>query len=236
MKYLNQKKPTNSEYQSQNIYPSIFAVPSQGMTYTVNINQEFGDCHTFDEVISLLNVATPDDLVIFNINSCGGQLFSLIALKNAIKMSMCQIEMRLLGEASSAASALFLTDADRYIVGENSMMMIHNMICGTGYSDTYKIIDRAKYNEKMNDRFVKETYKDFLTDKEIESVLNGKEIYLEDFEIEQRLNDRTNKRVKEFNQTLQNATNVDYVDWETEDLEVEIALLQDELKSRKKVS
>ena len=84
----------------------------------------------------------------------------------------------------------FLENADGYKIHEDSCMMIHSMQCGTGYTDANTIATRAEHNKKINERFVRNTYKDFLTEDEIESVLNAKEIYLEDFEIRERLEKR----------------------------------------------
>ena len=170
--------------------PSIFATPNNGVQYSVNVSQVVGSPHTFDWVIHLLSTATPEDIINFNINSNGGDFYSLIALRNAIRQTEAQVYMNLLGMAASAGSALFLENADGYTIHEDSCMMIHSMQCGTGYTDANTIATRAEHNKKINERFVRNTYKDFLTEDEIESVLNSKEIYLEDYEIRERLQQR----------------------------------------------
>ena len=177
--------------------PSIFATPNHGVHYSVNVSQVFGSPHTFDEVIHLLSVATPEDIINFNINSNGGDFYSLVALRNAIRQTEAQVYMNLLGMCASAGSALFLENADGYKIHEDSCMMIHSMQCGTGYTDANTIATRAEHNKKINERFVRNTYKDFLTEDEIESVLNSKEIYLEDFEIRERLQKREEIRAQQ---------------------------------------
>ena len=177
--------------------PSIFATPNYGVQYSVNVSQVFGSPHTFDEVIHLLSVATPEDVINFNINSNGGDFYSLVALRNAIRQTEAQVYMNLLGMCASAGSALFLENADGYKIHEDSCMMIHSMQCGTGYTDANTIATRAEHNKKINERFVRNTYKDFLTEYEIESVLNSKEIYLEDFEIRERLQQREEMKAQE---------------------------------------
>lgn len=177
--------------------PSIFATPNHGVHYSVNVSQVFGSPHTFDEVIHLLSVATPEDIINFNINSNGGDFYSLVALRNAIRQTEAQVYMNLLGMCASAGSALFLENADGYKIHEDSCMMIHSMQCGTGYTDANTIATRAEHNKKINERFVRNTYKDFLTEDEVESVLNSKEIYLEDFEIRERLQKREEIRAQQ---------------------------------------
>ena len=185
--------------------PSIFATPSHGVHYSVNVSQVFGSPFNFDEVIHLLTVATPEDVIHFNINSNGGDFYSLVALRNAIRQTEAQVYMNLLGMAASAGSALFLESADGYTIHEDSCMMIHSMQCGTGYTDANTIATRAEHNKKINERFVRNTYKDFLTGDEIESVLDGKEIYLEDYEIRERLQQREEIKAQQQSQAEQNA-------------------------------
>ena len=186
--------------------PSIFATPNHGVHYSVNVSQVFGSPSSFDEVIHLLTVATPEDIINFNINSNGGDFYSLVALRNAIRQTEAQVYMNLLGMAASAGSALFLENADGYKIHEDSCMMIHSMQCGTGYTDANTIATRAEHNKKINERFVRNTYKDFLTEDEIESVLNAKEIYLEDFEIRERLQQREEMKAQQQQlQATQNA-------------------------------
>ena len=187
--------------------PSIFATPNHGVHYSVNVSQVFGSPHSFDEVIHLLSVATPEDIINFNINSNGGDFYSLVALRNAIRQTEAQVYMNLLGMAASAGSALFLENADGYKIHEDSCMMIHSMQCGTGYTDANTIATRAEHNKKINERFVRNTYKDFLTEDEIESVLNSREIYLEDFEIRERLEKREEIKAQRQSQDEQDFLN-----------------------------
>lgn len=225
--------------QEENKYPAIFATPCNGVNYTVNVSQVFGDAYTFDEVIHILSISSPDDHIVFNINSDGGSLYSLIALRNAIRSTQANIHMNLLGMAASAGGALFLEAAHSYQVHDDSCLMIHNMICGTGYDDAHKIVTRAEHNKKVNERFIKETYKDFLTEEEINQVIQGKEIYLEDFEIRKRLQHRENEKMKERMSELDKP--LDLSQYTDEELENELSLykedvkmIQNELKKRKK--
>lgn len=221
-------------YEEENKYPTIFATP-RGSQYSINVSQVFGNAHTFDEVIHVLMTATPEDIIVFHINSDGGQLFSLVALKNAITSSQAQIHMNLMGMAASAGSALFLTDGvSSYSIGDNTCMMIHNMISGTGYDNTITIKTRADYNMKMNERFVRETYKDFLLESEINDVIfNAREIYLEDFEIRERLQKREELKAQQMKQEFEDSVNAepDLSQFSVEELEEEIQLCKEDIKS-----
>lgn len=169
--------------------PSIIASQDRGCSFTVNITQDFGDANTFDHVIDLLMNATEADDIYFNINSAGGNLFSLVALQNAIYSTRANYHMVLMGEASSAGGALFLTKgASSYAVGDNTMLMIHPVQCGVGYGSATGNLNRADANKKLNDKFIRYTYEGFLTEEEILDVVrNDKEIYLFDDDIRSRI-------------------------------------------------
>ena len=172
--------------------PSIIASSDRGCTYTVNITQDFGDANTFDHVIDLLINANEHDDIVFNINSSGGNLFSLVALQNAIYSTRAKYHMVLMGEASSAGGALFLTKgASSYAVGDNTMLMIHPVQCGSGYGSATSQVNRAEANKKLNDKFIRYTYEGFLTEEEIlEVTKHDKEIYLFDDDIRDRIVER----------------------------------------------
>lgn len=169
--------------------PSIIASQDRGCSFTVNITQDFGEANTFDHVIDLLLNATEADDVYFNINSAGGNLFSLVALQNAIYSTRARYHMVLMGEASSAGGALFLTKgASSYAVGDNTLLMIHPVQCGGHYGNATANLNRADANKKLNDKFIRYTYEGFLSEEEILDVTrNDKEIYLFDDDIRDRI-------------------------------------------------
>ena len=224
----------------QEKYPSIFA-NQIGTHYQISMQQIFGNPYLYDETIYLLQTASPNDVVSFTINSDGGDLMSLVALQNAIRMSEAKIVMILLGACASAGGAFFLTDADEYIVGSFTHMMVHNMICGVGFDDTQKIATRARFNESLNIRFVQECYEGFLTEQEIYDVThNSKELYLDEFEIRNRLAQREQKRaeeaqedsiaqLKEFEET-----EFDYSELPLQELEEELQMYNEDIKKLRK--
>ena len=224
----------------QEKYPSIFATQI-GTHYQVSMQQVFGNPYLYDETIYLLQTASPHDVVSFTINSDGGDLMSLVALQNAIRMSEARIVMILLGTCASAGGAFFLTDADEYIVGSFTHMMIHNMICSVGYDDTQKIATRAKFNESLNTRFVKESYHGFLTEQEIHDVtFNSKELYLDEFEIRERLQLREQKRMEEAQEEAVQQlkefeeAEFDYSELDLEELEEELQMYNEDIKKLRK--
>lgn len=172
--------------------PTIFAHPASGVKYTVNLTDDFDKPHTFDQVVALLSTATEEDEIVFNINSAGGYIDSLNMLLGWKAVCPARQVHVLMGNASSAASAFFLSKADQYVVGSNSTMMIHEF--QSGVYGTNSNNDRRNAHSRVECiKFIQNTYSDFLTEHEIEEVLKGVEIYLSSQEITERLASRLSK-------------------------------------------
>lgn len=214
--------------------PSIIVSQRGGFNYSVGITQNFGDGHLFDDVIALLDNATELDSITFNINSRGGNLFSLIALQNAISTTLAEFHMVLLGEASSAAGALFLTNgASSYRIGKNTMLMIHSVQAGSGYGAASEIKLRSDINSSLNERYVESSYSNFLTDAEIHDVVfNNREIYMFDDEIKDRLSARIACQNQEIEE-LAEGDDFSFDGVSDEELNLELYSILDEMKKRK---
>lgn len=169
--------------------PTIFAQPASGMKYTVNITDDFDKPHTFDQVIALLSTATEEDEIVFNINSAGGYVDTLNMVLGWKALCPARQVHVLMGNASSAASAFFLSKADQYIVGERATMMVHEYQAGT-YGSQSNNERRTAHTSQECAKYIKDTYSDFLTEEEISDVLKGVEVYLNSEQIAERLDKR----------------------------------------------
>jgi len=196
MDYIQTKRKATQQPQftfpDQTTYPAIFVEeidngedvePSR--IFTITITSDIVSPDVYDEVVGVLTSAKESDIVVFLINSIGGELNSLTYLTNAIDDTEAHVVGKLMGIAASAAGALFL-NCHKQIVGRHTTMMIHNASYGSLGKDR-DVLSHVLFTSKQNERFVRDTYKDFLTEEEIESVINGAELYFDDDEIEQRL-------------------------------------------------
>ena len=93
------------------------------------------------------------------------------------------------GNASSAASAFFLSNADEYVVSDMASMMIHEYQTSNGGSNS-NVIKQATHTAKENEKFIRSCYEYFLDEAEIEDTLKGVEHYLSADEIRKRLQKR----------------------------------------------
>ena len=193
---------TNGIYDAEGTSPSIHAIPKQGFHYIVSITDDFDEPKYYDEVVALLSTASEEDTITFNINSNGGYVSSLAMLLTW--KSMCkayQIHV-LSGNASSAASAFFLSNADEYVVSDMASMMIHEYQTSNGGSNS-NVIKQATHTAKENEKFIRSCYEYFLTEAEIEDTLKGVEHYLSADEIRERLQKREEIKAQQQHQSEQ---------------------------------
>ena len=208
IKTINSKTTTNGIYDAEGTFPSIHAIPNAGHKFIVSITDDFDEPRYYDEVVALLASAGEDDTIIWNINSKGGFVDTLQMLLGWKAMCQAKQVHVLCGDASSCASAFFLSEADEYIVSEGATLFIHEFQVGNRGTNS-NVVRRVEHTTKENERFVRETYKGFLDESkgEIDEVLRGVEFYFNADEIRQRLQQREEIKAQQQSQAEQDFLN-----------------------------
>ena len=215
--------------------PTIYGVPYGGIKYIVNITDDFDDAKSFDEVVALLANATEDDEITWNIVSRGGYINSLEMLLGWKQMCVAKQIHVLTSEAASCSTAFFLSPADEYLVFDTASFMIHESSYGSGGTAS-NVRRHTQHVDKKNDKFVRDTYKGFLSEDEIEDVLKGVEIYLDSNDIRERLDKRERTRREEAQQEVVTQLeqleefDFDYSELSIEELEEELKLHREDMK------
>lgn len=199
--------------------------------YDVMFDRQIDNASEWHEEMYVLRQLVEGDLCQIHINSGGGALSTFSAVQHVMKNSPAHFHAILEGDASSAASMLFLI-ADSQEVSDFAEMMIHQAQVGYG-SHAQGFKSAADMLTKQNQTIIHEVYKDFLTEEEIADVLKGAEIWLDSSEIKERLEKRTAIReerekidtLKSYNvetlaaQYLQDLlTDCQYLDYNTSDV------------------
>lgn len=219
--------------------PTIYGVPYGGIKYIVNITDDFDDAKSFDEVVALLANATEDDEITWNIVSRGGYITSLEMLLGWKEMCQAKQIHVLTSEAASAATAFFLSPADQYLVFDTASFMIHESNYGSGGTAS-NVRRHTEHVDKKNDKFIRNTYKDFLDESEIEDVLKGVEIYLDADAIRERLSLREQKRMEQAQEEVAQQIKefeemeFDYGELTIEELEEELQMHTEDMKKVRK--
>lgn len=175
----------SDEFEGNKENLGFFVQTQVARQYTVTIDEPFIQPSYYRGIISMLMNATEADSVIFLLNSPGGMYSGLVALIEAVKMTDATTMAVLIGECASAAS-IFALHCDTVFVSDNATMLCHNISYGTGGKGS-DILSHVQHVSKTSEKLLRGTYEHFLSPKEIDELLNGREIYLDSEEIKERL-------------------------------------------------
>jgi ATP-dependent protease ClpP protease subunit len=174
-----------------------YFVQSNSMSnYTVPIDTNIGDPSMYRGVLQMLLNADEQDTVTFMINSNGGLLSGLLTLLEGINMTEANTVAVIVGSADSAAS-MFALHCNEIYVSDNASMLAHGIQYNTGGKGS-DILAHVQHISGTTRKLIKKTYKHFLSEQEIEDMLNGKEIYMDAEEIVGRLEQRQELREAEY--------------------------------------
>jgi len=164
--------------------------------YDVSIRDAIDSNDYFADLIELLRTATQEDVFHLYFSTDGGMLDATQELLAAMSVTEATVVGHLVNKAISAGSIIFL-NCHEWQVYSGSFMMVHQMSYSAG-GGNQNVKGQVDFYARMNEKLVKNTYTGFLTPEEIQDVLNGKDVYLEDVEVAERL-----EQYAEFRQFMQ---------------------------------
>jgi ATP-dependent protease ClpP protease subunit len=135
--------------------------------------------------------ASEHDIIRIYINSPGGDLTTAIQFMRVLSDSAATVMVSVEGACMSAATMIMLC-ADSYEISPHSMFMFHNYSGGT-IGKGGEMYDNIVFERKWSEGLLREIYEDFLTDEEIESMLNNKDLWLDGEEVLARLKEKVAK-------------------------------------------
>lgn len=165
--------------------------------YIVRMHNPIGAASEYANLFNLLDSAGEDDEIKLDLSSPGGSLDTCILLRRAIKDCAAPVTCRIGPTCASAAGAIALA-CDGWEVDDMSTMMVHTGSFAPGYGKVHDIHAASAHTLEQIRRFVRSTYNDFLTDAEIDAVLDGKEMYIGPEELEERLEVYSEARETEY--------------------------------------
>lgn len=162
---------------------------------------DIGEASDYIELCDVLRSASPNDEILIRINSGGGSLATANMLVNAIRESQAHVHGFIESTCASAATLVYLA-CHSYSLSDDADMMIHTSSSIYGGKEheqhSYVTFSRKKIHKMMRNR-----YAGFLTETEIENVLNGQDYYFDSEEIAERLENFTEFQQKKFEAELE---------------------------------
>jgi ATP-dependent protease ClpP protease subunit len=137
------------------------------------------------ELIQTLKGADPQDTVFIYLNTNGGNLYTTVQIMAAMTSSNAKVITCIEGQVCSAGTFIFLK-GDTKIVNPHCTFMIHNYSQSTS-GKGHEIINQINYMEGYFDGLAADIYGDFLTEKEINNIINGDDLWMGSHEVVERL-------------------------------------------------
>lgn len=141
----------------------------------------------------MLHTASENDEFILNINSPGGIIDSAIMVSDAIKCSNARVTARLTGTVASAATIIALV-CDELITSDSLAFMVHNYSSGS-QGKGHEMKARQQFIDRELNRAFRDYYQDFLSESEISDIIEGKDIWLNNIEVDERWKNKTRSAI-----------------------------------------
>jgi ATP-dependent protease ClpP protease subunit len=168
--------------------PYINSLPRNNTLHEVFIDDYIDEPSKYRQLISLLLNAPPGDEVFIYLNSGGGNLDTAAAIINGIAITQAEVSAFIMGSCHSAASIIAMY-CHQVHVFDSAYMMVHTAsFASAGNTPTIKA--HTDFTIKQVQKILEDAYEGFLDAKELESVKNGIEIWLDAEQIKKRLGNR----------------------------------------------
>jgi len=166
----------------------------------VNIHEFYlcGTIESADEYIEWFDTirhSGSTDVIRLFINSYGGDLFTAIQFMRVLSETEATVIVSVEGACMSAATMIFLC-ADQFEVSEHTVFMFHNYSSGV-FGKGGEMFDQLQHERIWSEKLMRDIYKDFLSNDEINSMMNNKDLWMDGEEVIKRLEIKKAKMAEE---------------------------------------
>jgi len=148
-----------------------------GVTYHFYIHGDIGDSSGYIDLLDTLYNASANDVVILHLNTGGGYLDTAIEIIHAMSSTDATVVTSADGLVASAGSLIFFAGA-AFIIGSFCEVMLHDGSSGS-MGKINETLKSAEFLSKRLSNLYHKVYGRFFTHDEVESVLNGSDLYLD---------------------------------------------------------
>lgn len=152
------------------------------------ITDTINEPYEYNELCHRLRVAPASTTITLHINTPGGLMDSAIMILNAMSESKATIIGNLSGTVASAGTVLALA-CDQLVIGQHLTFMIHNYSGGMVGKGHEMKAHQEFVDKNLNDAF-KSFYAGFLTPKEMQNIIDGRDLWLSSNEVAERWTNR----------------------------------------------
>lgn len=165
----------------------IFTRPG-GTIYDLYLSGPIEGPDLYVDWMDTIRNAYQGDDVIIHINSGGGVIDTALQMLRCISETTAHVTCSVEGSCMSAATMIFLA-GDTLLISPHSLFMFHNYSGGT-FGKGGEMYDNVVFEREWSRRFLQDIYKNFLTDQEIQAMLDNKDIWMHSEEVIERCKKR----------------------------------------------
>lgn len=175
MEYLNSARRNYYEGQPQEFMVGF--IPHRSGTYRIEIDDAIECVSQFSTAIQVLENAKEEDEIVIYLQTPGGSVNAGEAFVHAMRKCLAPIHIVATGGVHSMGTHI-LMEADSVELSHGFNALVH---CGSdgAYGNVNEYRAKSKFDSEFRDRQFREAYEGFLTEDEISSALEGKDIWLD---------------------------------------------------------
>lgn len=184
-----QIKPNNSCEDNYYAEPfKLYAKPA-GMEYTIDMNEPFVHPKQFEYVVHAMENATENDSFCINLTTPGGAIHAVLPLLGAMENTHAHVHVHACSDVASAGT-LVLLRADSVSLNNHIEIMFHQCRFGS-YGPAYNVERQVEHILRSSKRLMREVYRHFFTEDELQRILTGTDWYMEKEEFIERYEKRS---------------------------------------------
>ena len=166
------------------VWDSVVPIVISGVQRDVYISDGIGEPGLYNEVCHMLRTSNKYETITIHLNTPGGIVDSAFMIIDAIKQSKAKVQAHLSGMVASAGTMIALS-CDSLKVAKHTSFMVHNYsggIAGKGH----EMKARQEFADRSLAKAFTEFYEGFLTEAEIQEVIDGKDLWIDEIEVLER--------------------------------------------------
>lgn len=165
-----------SQPQSNRVWDQLVPIVQNRMHTDAYLTDGIDEPSYYNELCHILRNASKGETVNLYINTPGGIIDSAFMIVDAIKSSKAKVTAYLAGTVASAGTIISLS-CDNLVVADHTAWMSHNYSGAVG-GKGHEMKARQEFIDKsLRDAFYS-FHAGFFTDEEIESIIEGKDMWL----------------------------------------------------------
>ena len=181
MEFSLEAQPT---IQKTTIWDEFVPIKQSKETIDIYLTDNIEQPSNYNQLVYVISNAEPYQDINLYINNNGGYIDSALYILDAMKKTKATVTAHLSGTVASASTIIALS-CDKIVCAKYLSFMVHNYSSGIS-GKGHEMKAYQNFTDRELNRAFKEIYKDFLSEEEMEKVLEGTDLWLNEQEVTER--------------------------------------------------